>query len=124
MIDNSEFKYANKHRGEISAVLSGEVRVLCLTLGALAELESAFDVVNLSELAEKFATVQLSSSDLLKIIAAGLRGGGNTFTNFEVGELSIEGGVSAYAALAAQLLKTAFCVDQDAKKEPQPTNPN
>ena len=38
-------------RGEISAVLDGEERVLCLTLGALAELEarlSAGDLVGLS----------------------------------------------------------------------------
>ena len=30
----------NIHRGEISAVIGGETRVLCLTLGALAELEA------------------------------------------------------------------------------------
>ena len=33
---------ANAHRGEIEAELSGRTYVLCLTLGALAELEHAF----------------------------------------------------------------------------------
>ena len=30
----------NVHRGEISALIGGEERTLCLTLGALAELEA------------------------------------------------------------------------------------
>lgn len=30
---------ANRHRGEIEAELGGKKRTLCLTLGALAELE-------------------------------------------------------------------------------------
>ena len=32
----------NTHRGEIEAVLDGKTYRLCLTLGALAELEHAF----------------------------------------------------------------------------------
>jgi hypothetical protein len=32
---------ANRRRGEIEAVIDGERRILCLTLGALAELETA-----------------------------------------------------------------------------------
>ncbi len=31
---------ANPQRGEIAAVIEGEEKVLCLTLGALAELEA------------------------------------------------------------------------------------
>lgn len=43
---------ANPQRGEIEAMIGGEARVLCLTLGALAELEArlqAGDLVGLSE---------------------------------------------------------------------------
>ena len=32
----------NRHRGEIEAILDGKSYRLCLTLGALAELEHAF----------------------------------------------------------------------------------
>jgi hypothetical protein len=38
---------ANRHRGEIEAVLDGRPRTLCLTLGALAELEAAFGAQDL-----------------------------------------------------------------------------
>jgi hypothetical protein len=37
----------NRHRGEIEAELGGERMTLVLTLGALAELESAFGVDDL-----------------------------------------------------------------------------
>ncbi len=40
----------NRHRGEVAARLDGRDWTLCLTLGALAELESAFETDNLSEL--------------------------------------------------------------------------
>lgn len=33
---------ANKHRGEVTARLDGKDYTLCLTLGALAEMEQAF----------------------------------------------------------------------------------
>lgn len=39
---------ANARRGEIEAVIDGRAQVLCLTLGALAQLETAFAVDNLA----------------------------------------------------------------------------
>ena len=44
------------------------------TLGALAEIESALEVDGLSALVERMKT--LSARDLLKVLAALLRGGG------------------------------------------------
>jgi hypothetical protein len=44
----------NKHRGEIEAELGGNRHTLVLTLGALAELESAFGADDLVALAERF----------------------------------------------------------------------
>lgn len=44
----------NKHRGEIAAELGGRQRTLVLTLGALAELESAFGADDQIALAERF----------------------------------------------------------------------
>ncbi|HYD45229.1 MAG TPA: GTA-gp10 family protein, partial [Phenylobacterium sp.] len=43
----------NAVRGEVRALLGGAPRTLCLTLGALAELESAFGVDGLPALAER-----------------------------------------------------------------------
>jgi len=49
----------NKYRGEIDADLGGRRRTLVLTLGALAELESAFGAADLVALAERFGTGRL-----------------------------------------------------------------
>ncbi|WP_374597603.1 GTA-gp10 family protein [Brevundimonas sp.] len=64
----------NGVRGEVSVVLAGEVRRLCLTLGALAEIETGLQVSGLAALAERMRA--LSAGDLLVVLAALLRGGG------------------------------------------------
>jgi hypothetical protein len=64
---------ANRHRGEIDAELGGKQRVLVLTLGALAELESAFAAGDLAALAERFGAGRLSARDLVAIIGAARR---------------------------------------------------
>lgn len=99
---------ANLRRGEIDARIDGHTYTLCLTLGALAELESAFDAGDLMELAERFSTQRLSAGDLLKIITAGLKGGGHTLTADEVAEMRIEGGAAGFVRLAVDLLSVTF----------------
>ena len=64
----------NKVRGEAVAVLAGAERRLCLTLGALAEIETALDVSGVAGLAERMRA--LSARDLMAVLAALLRGGG------------------------------------------------
>ena len=71
----------NIHRGEISALIGGEERTLCLTLGALAELEARLQAGDLTGLAERFADGRISARDLTAIIGAGLRGAGNTVSD-------------------------------------------
>ena len=44
----------NRQRGEIAATLDGRSWTLCLTLGALAELEAALDAPDLMALARRF----------------------------------------------------------------------
>lgn len=65
---------ANGARGEVIAVLAGAERRLCLTLGALAEIETALALDGLSGLAERMQG--LSARDLTVVLAALLRGGG------------------------------------------------
>ena len=65
---------ANGARGEAVAVLAGVERRLCLTLGALAELETAFGLTGWEALSERLRA--LSPNDLLAVLAALLRGGG------------------------------------------------
>jgi len=65
---------ANGARGEVVALLAGAERRLCLTLGALAEIETGLGLEGLSGLAERMRA--LSARDLMVVLAALLRGGG------------------------------------------------
>ncbi|MBB4121593.1 gene transfer agent family protein [Martelella radicis] len=99
---------ANRYRGEVEATIDGERRILCLTLGALAELETAFSADGLGDLGKRLGAGRLSAADLIAIIGAGLRGGGNAIDDDEVAAMSIEGGVAAYARLVGELLTVTF----------------
>jgi len=112
----------NRHRGEVPAIIDGRERTLCLTLGALAELEDAFAADSLAELAERFGTGRLSARDLTRILAAGLRGGGAAdVSEAEVAAMRIDGGAAGAATVAAQLLTAAFGTQGE---EPEPALPN
>ncbi|MEM5473431.1 gene transfer agent family protein [Hoeflea sp. AS60] len=100
--------HPNRHRGEIVAMFDGEARLLCLTLGALAELESAFGVSNLAELAGRFEAGQLSAGDIIRIVGAGLRGAGNRLSDEDVAQMSTEGGAAGFARIATELLWVSF----------------
>lgn len=65
---------ANGVRGEVVANLAGAERTLCLTLGALAEIETGLGVAGVAALAERLRS--LSARDLMVVLAALLRGGG------------------------------------------------
>ena len=105
---------ANRVRSEIEAVIDGERRILCMTLGALAELETAFGVETIGDLATRFSGGRIGTRDVMAIIAAGLRGGGNLLENRELGEMRVEGGLGGAVSLAATLLASAFAPDGQA----------
>ena len=105
---------ANRRRGEIAAIIDGQERILCLTLGALAELESAFAVDDLGALAQRFASGRLSARDLIRVVGAGLRGGGAAVGDDEVAAMKAEGGVAGFAAIAAELLAVTFGAEEPA----------
>ena len=108
---------ANRQRGEIEAVIDGQRRILCMTLGALAELETAFGVDNIADLAGRFAGGKVGTRDMMAIIAAGLRGGGNVVDEGDLADCRVEGGIAGAIRLAARLLDSAF------SQEDQPQNP-
>ena len=64
----------NGVRGEVVARLAGVERKLCLTLGALAEIETGLGVAGMAALAERMKA--LSARDLMVVLTALLRGGG------------------------------------------------
>jgi hypothetical protein len=98
----------NRHRGEVEAIFDGKPYKLCLTLGALAELEDAFAATDLTTLVERFSTGRLSASDLVTVIGAGLRGAGHDMTDQQVRALRPDRGVAGFAAVAAELLTVTF----------------
>ncbi|MBD3838018.1 GTA-gp10 family protein [Brevundimonas sp.] len=63
----------NGARGEVIVRLAGAERRLCLTLGALAEIETGLGVEGLAAVAERMRA--LSARDLMTVLAALLRGG-------------------------------------------------
>ncbi len=89
----------NGARGEVSAVIAGTPRRLCLTLGALAEIETAFGTDGWEALSERLR--KLSPSDLVTVLAALLRGGGEGETAQVLGALAVDFREAASAVAAA-----------------------
>ncbi|MTI43698.1 tail tube GTA-gp10-like protein [Roseibium hamelinense] len=99
---------ANRLRGEISAMLDGRRWTLVLTLGALAELESAFACEDLNALVDRFGSGRLSARDMIKVLGAGLRGAGNAVTDQQVADMTAPAGVAGFAAIVADLIRVTF----------------
>lgn len=98
----------NLHRGEIEAVLDGTPYVLVLTLGALAELEAAFGDADMLALAERFQSGRLAARDAIRVIGAGLRGGGHDLTDDAVAVMKGQGGAGGFVDIVARLLAATF----------------
>jgi len=98
----------NRHRGEIEASLDGKSWRLVLTLGALAELESAFGDEDMVALATRFEAGRISARDAVRIIGAGLRGAGYELTDEVVATMRADGGAAGYVDIIARLLSATF----------------
>jgi hypothetical protein len=105
---------ANHRRGEIDAELDGRTYRLCLTLGALAELESAFGEEDMLALARRFETGRISARDACRIVGAGLRGAGHEISDADVGRMQAEGGLAGFIDIVARLLGATFAGDERA----------
>ena len=99
---------ANPYASEVAVVIDGERHVCKLTLGALAELETALGEDSLVALVERFEAGRFSSRDVLALIVAGLRGGGWSGAAGDLVSAEIAGGPFQAATLAAELLARAF----------------
>ena len=104
---------ANPHRGEIEATLGGHTYTLCLTLGALAELEQSFGAADLVALAERFTNGRLGANDAIRIIGAGLRGGGHDIPDAQVATFASTSGAAGYIDIVSRLLSATFQPDAE-----------
>ena len=98
----------NRQRGEIEVTLEGKTYPLCLTLGTLAELETAFGVDDLVEVIERFQNGKVKTSDIITILAAGLKGAGTDVSKEDIAKMKIDKGVKAYIDIVAELLNATF----------------
>lgn len=114
---------ANRHRGEIDARLDGNTYRLCLTLGALAELEHAFGDADMVALAERFESGRLRAQDCVRIIGAGLRGTGHDVTDEAVSRMQTDSGIHGFVDIVARLLQATFGAGNPAPLSPVPGHP-
>ena len=98
----------NCHRGEIEATLDGRPYTLCLTLGALAGLESAFGAEDMLALAQRFEAGRLSARDAIRLLTAGLRGGGHDCTEAQVAGMRADNGAAGFVDIVVRLLAATF----------------
>lgn len=101
---------ANPWAGEVELWLDGQRHVTRLTLGALAELETAVEAGSLIALVERFEGRRFTTRDVLAVLLAGLRGGGWRGEAEELRRAEIRGGVAEAARVAAELLARAFAL--------------
>jgi hypothetical protein len=85
----------NRARGEVPLVIEGERHQLCLTIGALAEIEESLGLASLGDLEARLKSP--SMKDVIAILAALLRGGGHDLDELELGGRQIDLGVAARA---------------------------
>lgn len=101
---------ANPWRGDVAIVIDGETHNMRLTLGALAELETALGTGSLVELVERFEGGRYSARDVLSLLEAGLSGGRCGIDRARLSQGEIDGGPVVAARAAAELLARAFMV--------------
>lgn len=79
---------ANEKRGETIISINGRPYILCLTLGGLAKIETAFGISGLEKLDAKFQS--LSANDVILLLAILLEGGANPLSLDEIKSAKID----------------------------------
>lgn len=89
----------NRARGESLLHVDGRPLILCLTLGALARLETAFGVATMAALEERLRN--LSGGDLLVVVSALIMGEGQSLTPEDLAKAHIDPAAAANAIAQA-----------------------
>lgn len=111
----------NRHRGEVVLQAGGESFNLCLTLGALAELEDIYGGEDILAIASRFSTGALTSRDAVNLLKASMRGGGHNVSAIDFDQLSFEGGMAGLIRTLTMLLHATFAAEAgpDIKNKPE-----
>ncbi len=89
----------NRARGETGLSINGKTYALCLTLGALAQIETALETASLDDLSARLR--QLRAADVLMVLEALLMGGGNPLSEAELQAANIDPAQTAAAIAQA-----------------------
>jgi Phage tail tube protein, GTA-gp10 len=89
----------NEARGECVLHVDGRPLILCLTLGALARLETAFGVTTMAALEARLRC--LSGGDLLVVVSALIMGDGQSLTPDDLAKARIDPAAAAGAIAQA-----------------------
>ena len=95
------------------------IRNLAVIESVAVEFEPAFNILTGETGAGKSILVEAvglllggrASQDLIRIIAAGLRGAGETVCDDDVAAMAVAGGAPGYARIAAELIAATFGAD-------------
>ncbi len=89
----------NRARGETCLKINGKTHTLCLTMGALAQIEASLDADGLEALSQRLR--HLSAVDILAVLAALLMGGGNPLDDEKLRSAQIDPQETAEAVAMA-----------------------
>ena len=107
----------NPFRGEVTLGVDGETRVMRLTLGALAALESRLECGSMMEMITRFENGAFNVRDIISLLTAGLNGGGWSVTEAQLMQTQIDGGPMRAAEAAGALLRLTFTLPEEAVVE-------
>lgn len=101
----------NRKRGEVLWRYAGRDYRLCLTLGALAELEHYFETAGLTALSERLSQGSFSAHDIVALLDAGLRGAGETITRDEILSFPVVDLLPSALQAVCEMVESAFGSD-------------
>jgi len=98
----------NPFRGEIETQLGASKFTLCLTLRALAELESRLGVTSIAELLARFQGSAIRASDLLMLLVCALKGHNPQLSDDDAHEHLRQATPAILIKLAGDILQASF----------------
>lgn len=107
---------ANKRRGEVKFKVGSKIYTLCMTLGAMAELEEVFELESITDLPAVFSDGKVKIRQIINLLGALIRGGGHDVSNEEIGAFDLDA-VEAFGAAMEAINIQGEGADTPVKKQ-------
>lgn len=109
----------NSARGEVAVEIEGVRHVMCLTLGALAKIESVTGATSLQDIGRKLADPK--ASHLIGTIAALLEGGGSKASEGDIARLPMNQLDALSEGMMAAFKASGFSGEGEERPQPIPS---